>query len=120
VGAEPVPVRDGDIISLLVVPEERADGSFYVADKTSRESQDAQAWGQLEFGDKSTVELSTEPDTPFVIGKDSSKCDSVVVDEWVDPRTPTRKGSRVSGAHCKITLPSASVGSTPVDLDFII
>ena len=115
-----MPVRDGDIISLLVAPEERADGSFFVEDKTRRESQDAQAWGQLEFGDKSTVELSTETDAPFVIGKDSSKCDSVVVDEWVDPRAPTRKGSRVSGAHCKITLPSASVGSTPVDLDFII
>jgi hypothetical protein len=34
VGAEPLPVKDGDIISLVVVPEVRADGSFHVLDKT--------------------------------------------------------------------------------------
>jgi hypothetical protein len=30
VGTEPLPVKDGDIISLVVVPEMRADGSFHV------------------------------------------------------------------------------------------
>jgi hypothetical protein len=45
----------------------RADGSFHV-EKTRRESQGSDVWGRLEFGDDSSVDLSVEPDTPFIIG----------------------------------------------------
>jgi hypothetical protein len=71
----------------------RADGSFHV-EKTRRESQGSDVWGRLEFGDDSSVDLSVEPDTPFIIGKNASTCDRVVVDEWID--TSGQKGSRVS------------------------
>jgi len=55
------------------------------------------AWGRLEFGDTSIVEISVQPGQPFVIGK-NAQCDKVVVDEWVDARG--QKGSRVSRCCC--------------------
>ena len=33
-----------------------------------RESQWSDVWGRLEFGDESSVDLSVELDTPFIIG----------------------------------------------------
>jgi hypothetical protein len=33
-----------------------------------RESHESDVWGRLEFGDDSSVDLSVEPDTPFIIG----------------------------------------------------
>jgi hypothetical protein len=97
------PVRDGDIISLVVIPEQRSDGSFAVA------CRNAEGWARLAFGDGSSIHVSLPPDTRFVLGSDPSKCSpgQVVKDEWVDPRSG-RTGSRVSGAHCNIRLPAAA------------
>ena len=103
-----VAVHDGDIISLVVAPEQRADGSYALPQQTHSESK---GWAQLQFGDGSKpVVLAQAADTPFVIGSHAAKCSPcglAVTDEWV--AASGLKGSRVSSAHCHICLSSELV-----------
>jgi hypothetical protein len=74
-------VEDGDIIALVAVPVQNADGTFSLPGDDS--NSDEKAWAQLTFGDMTTVDLTSGAGVPFVMGRTAEKCigGRVVVDQ---------------------------------------
>lgn len=85
------PLQDEDILSLVAVPTRQLDGSFAVRRSSSAIEAN---WGKLVFGDKSELDLSLPPNTPFVVGNNQQKClpqGHVVTDDVRD--SSGKKGS---------------------------